>query len=118
MPITDIREFVDPVNPIDPGTSLVCETKNVNTQCCRGSDGGNVGEWFFPDGTMVPRNRDGSGNGFTRSAFMQQVRLNRKFDDVLLPTGVYECRVPGYNDFEYRANITLAISKSDTITSP
>jgi hypothetical protein len=39
--ITDIGEFIDVV---DPGTSLVCRTEHVNTQCCRGSDGGRVGE--------------------------------------------------------------------------
>jgi hypothetical protein len=45
--ITDIGVFVGvypDVDPVDPGTSLVCRTEHVNTQCCRGSDGGRVGE--------------------------------------------------------------------------
>jgi hypothetical protein len=43
--ITGIGVFVvGGDDPVDPGTSLVCRTEHVNTQCCRGSDGGRVGE--------------------------------------------------------------------------
>ena len=77
----------------EAGSSLVCVTSNVNTQCCRGSDGGSVGEWYFPDGTMVPRNSDAPSADFTRSGFTCQVRLNRR-NNALTPTGAYECRVP------------------------
>ena len=69
-------------------------TSNVNTQCCRTSDGGNVGEWHFPNGTMVPRNSAAvlADLDFTRSGFTHQVRLNRR-NNVMSPTGIYECRV-------------------------
>ena len=77
----------------DPDSSLVCVTSNVNTQCCRGRDGGNVGEWYLPDGTMVHRNSDAPSADFTRSGFTHQVRLNRR-NNAMLPTGIYECRVP------------------------
>ena len=86
--ITDIGEFTD------PGTSLVCVTSNVNTECCRGSDGGNVGEWHFPDGTIVPRYNQDPNADFSRSAFTHEVRLNRRNTGAMLPTGAYECRVP------------------------
>ena len=78
-------------SPIDPGTSLVCNTNNVNTECCRGSDGGRVGEWYFPDGREVPRNDE--LEAFSRSGFTWQVRLNRR-NNAQGPTGVYECGVP------------------------
>ena len=56
----------------DAGNSLVCVTSNVNTKCCRGSDGGNVGEWYHPDGTIVYRNSGTVGdNIFTRAGFTQ-----------------------------------------------
>ena len=59
--------------------------------CCRFL-GGQVGEWFFPDGTMVPlsdptfyRNR-GHDDG--------TVNLNRASTNVMMPTGKFCCVVP------------------------
>ena len=75
------------------GTSLVCVTSNVNTQCCRGADGGSVGEWYFPNGDIVLRNNVAGTADFSRSGFTHQVRLNRR-NNATGPTGVYECRVP------------------------
>jgi hypothetical protein len=93
--ITDIGVFVeDGDNPnVDPGTSLVCRTEYVNTQCCRSSDGGNVGEWFDPDGNLIPRFSRVPNADFSRRGYAQQVRLNRK-NNATSPTGMYECRVP------------------------
>ena len=78
----------------NPDSPLVCVTSNINMNCCRGIDGGNVGEWHFPNGTMVPRNSSApSSANFTRNGFTHQVRLNRR-NGAVLPTGMYECRVP------------------------
>jgi hypothetical protein len=88
--ITDIGEFVPSYRYSHPVTSLVCRTENVNTQCCRGSDGGNVGDWFFPNGSVVRRRY--SGDDIYRTVFTHQVRLYRK-DNVTSPTGSFECRV-------------------------
>ena len=92
----------------DPGRSLVCVTSNVNTQCCRGSDGGNVGEWYFPNGTMVPRNSRASRSAnFTRSGFTHEVRLNRR-NSATSPAGTFECRVPdGVTEELVNASVTL-----------
>ena len=92
--ITDIEEDVE-ADP-DPGSSLVCNTSNINTHCCRGTDnpnGGSVGEWFFPNDTIVPRERQNPSNDFTRTGWTHQVRLNRR-NDAMTPLGTYECRVP------------------------
>ena len=103
--ITDIGVFPFPLDPDDPGTSLVCVTSNVNTHCCRGTDGGRVGEWYFPDDMQVPRNAE--SENFSRSGFKQQVRLNRR-NNATGPTGAYECRVPSMGDgAEVTANITI-----------
>jgi hypothetical protein len=94
--ITDIEVFVGVppgVDPVDPGTSLVCRTELVNTLCCRGADGGNVGEWFDPGGTQIPRFGRAITADFSRSAYTHQVRLNRR-NNAMSPTGVFECRVP------------------------
>ena len=78
----------------DAGSTLVCVTSNVNTKCCRPRDGGNIGEWYHPNGIIVYRNsavyRD---DIFTRSGYTKQVRLNRRANAVG-PLGVYRCDVP------------------------
>jgi hypothetical protein len=89
--ITGFR--VQGINPMNPGSSLVCNTRNVNTDCCRGTDGGNVGEWHFPNGTVVPRFNAVPTANFRRSGFTHQVRLNRR-RIAMFPTGAFECRVP------------------------
>lgn len=102
--ITSVRNFTD---SLDPGSSLVCVTGNVNTHCCRSSDGGNVGEWYFPDGTIIPRKSSARSANFTRSGSSQQVRLNRN-NSAIIPNGVYECRVPSMNgSVDIIASITL-----------
>ena len=103
------------IDPTMPGAALVCHTDRVNTQCCRSVDGGNVGEWFFPNGTMVPRNGNNPGGFiFTRSGSNQQVRLNQRFQSDLKPVGEYECRVPDSRliGVEHTATITIAARKS------
>ena len=106
--ITDIGYTDSDYSPVR--SSLVCISSNVNTQCCRRSDGGNVGEWFFPNGSMVPRYSysDNYYGDFTRSGFSQQVRLNRR-NNAITPFGVYTCRVPdGRNSSViHSANISL-----------
>ena len=111
VPITDIGTAPAGGDPTMPGGSLVCVTSSINTQCCRGSDGGNVGEWFFPNGDMVPRASNPGDSNFTRSASAQQVRLNRRVPDAVQPVGEYECRVPDGNGVEQTAAITIALGK-------
>ena len=73
-----------------PGDSLVCVTTDVNTQCC--NDTGGVGEWFFPNGSMVTRNND-MVSQIVRTGRTNQVRLNFK-RRLTSPTGEYTCVVP------------------------
>ena len=95
----------------DADMSLICVTSEVNSQCCRGSDGGNAGEWYFPDGSIVPRARNDPNGDFTRSGFTEQVRLNRR-NDAAAPTGVYTCAVPredGCPGPMHTAHVTLGM---------
>ncbi len=105
VPITGIGAS----NGEDAGLSLVCVTSNVNTMCCRPSDGGNAGEWYFPNGNIVPRNSASPNGDFTRSGFTHQVRLNRRNNASTL-NGVYTCVVPDdENDgVNHTANIILS----------
>ncbi len=125
IPISDVGDSFppyssyNPVNPVDPGPSLVCVTSNVNTNCCRGADhpgSGSVGNWFYPDGTIVIGNSYNyyyGNSNFTRSSHTQQIRLNRKRPDVMSPTGVYTCEVPDGSNTTmiHTANITLGECK-------
>ncbi len=92
IPITDVGDSYPPdntTNPTDPGPSIVCVTSNVNTNCCRGKDHpgttGPVGNWLFPNGSMVLGNGGNPNGDFTRSSHTQQIRLNRKRTDVMSP---------------------------------
>ena len=92
--ITDIGVSL-PADP-NPGSSLVCNTANVNTHCCRGSNnpnGGSLGDWYFSNGIIVPRPRDNPNGDFIRTGWTHQVRLNRR-NNAMTPLGTYECRVP------------------------
>ena len=72
----------------DPGSTLICVTTNINRACCRRSDGGNVGEWYYPNGTIVNRLRNSPTDSFLRVGYAEQVRLLRKHD-ATRPLGVY-----------------------------
>ncbi len=113
--ITDVGDSHLPddlTNQVEPGSSLVCNTSNVNTNCCRGNDhpgSGALGDWFYPNGTIVLGNNVNPNGDFTRSSFAQQIRLNRKRPEVKSPTGVYTCEVPDGSNTAiiHTANITL-----------
>ena len=74
------------------GDSLRCLTPLIS--CCRGSDnpnGGALGNWRFPNRSIVySRN---SGNDISRTRGASSILLHRIYN-VLLPTGVYTCEIP------------------------
>ena len=91
--ITDVGLHVTSGYNIGPGDSLVCVTTDVNTQCC--NDTGGVGEWFLPNGNMVPRNIDDPNRNsqIIRTGRTNQVRLNFRGRQKS-PTGEYTCVIP------------------------
>ena len=92
------------------GSSLVCNTTNVNSHCCRGynnPNGGPLGEWHFPNGTIVPRFSASPNGDFARTAWIHEVRLNRR-NNAMTPLGTYTCVVPDMNNtMNHTASITL-----------
>ena len=104
--ITDIGAS----EPIIPRSSLVCNTTNVNSYCCAGRNnpnGGPLGNWYFPNGTIVPRFGASPNGDFTRTGFTYEVRLNRR-NNAMTPLGTYTCVVPDMNHaMNYTATITL-----------
>ncbi len=75
---------------------LTCHTDS--TTCCRGVDNGDpsssmgTGEWLFPNGTSIARNRV-PGDGFYWNRYYQVLRLYRQ-GDIQTPLGTYCCRIP------------------------
>ena len=113
MSISDIGS--QPASRSDPGSTLVCVTTVVNTACCRSRDNnymtnakaGSVGEWYYPNGTLVPR-PTGHVVDFGRVAYTHQVRLARVASGSAAPLGVYTCQVPdAATGHLVTANITL-----------
>ena len=86
----------------DSGSTLVCVTTNVNTACCRAGDNngvtnataGAVGEWYYPNGTQVPRASARNMADLERIGYTHQVRLARVVSGSTPPLGVYTCQVP------------------------
>ena len=76
---------------ITDGGALECHTDD--TTCCRGIDNPNGtgrGEWYYPNGTVVP---PPGGASFYRTRGYMVIRLNRA--SVIHPLGVYQCEIPG-----------------------
>ena len=82
---------------ITDGGALECHTDDIT--CCRGRDNPNGpgrGEWYYPNGTVVPS--PGGGTWFYRTRDHMVIRLNRiGGSDSLSPglTGLYHCEMPG-----------------------
>ena len=99
----------------NPGSSLVCNTSNVNTHCCRVANNPNgpaLGEWYFPNDTIVPPERDSPNGDFTRTGYTHEVRLNRR-NNTMTPLGNYTCVVPDMNNtMNHTATITLSLGES------
>ena len=93
--LTDIGEGYD---------ALHCIT-NLTT-CCRGADGGSVGEWFLPGKTspVIRMNAD----SFARSGGPSAVLLNRRTGTG--PTGLYTCQVPDGSSMERTLYIGVDLS--------
>ena len=89
---------------------LVCVTSNVNTQCCRAigetPSGEPVGNWHFPNVSLVPRRAVAPNNDFSRTGNYQQVWLHR-INNAMTPMGSYECRVPDNSGMLHTASILL-----------
>ena len=85
---------------ITDGGALECHTDD--TTCCREIDNPNGtgrGEWYYPDGTVVPPPGN-SENRFYRTRDHMVIRLNRIDGDrgAFKLTGVYRCEIHGIGE--------------------
>ena len=94
-----------PNNRSDPGSTLICMTEGINRECCRSTDGANVGNWYYPNGTKVPRPHEGYSL-YHRIGHYNQVRLLRSHDAVGT-LGNYTCSVPDQQGLVWSASIFI-----------
>ena len=100
--ITEIGETTA-IPPQNSNNGLQCITDRM--PCCRFM-GGQVGEWFFPSGRMVP---SGTGPTFYRNRGRDDgtVNLNRANTIVVSPTGLFCCKVPDATGIDQTVCINL-----------
>lgn len=111
----------------DPGLTLICVTVNVNKHCCRQSDKGAnmsrhrgaVGDYHFPNGSLVIRGANYTGDKntfFVRYGYTHQVRLG-SIGTPAGPLGNYSCVVPsGSNGESVTAIIHISSGKSNMVS--
>ena len=112
-----------PANRSDPGSTLVCVTTNVNTACCRKGDNpahvntataGAVGEWRYPNDSLVPCPSDNVVD-FVRFGYTHQVRLGREVSTFTPPLGEYTCEVPSPSGVSVNATISLTEQQGNNL---
>ena len=99
---------------ITDGGALECHTDD--TTCCRGTDnpdGTGRGEWYYPDGTVVPP--PGGGTGYYRTRDHMVIRLNR-ISGVESP-GAFWCVLPGNEGVTITRYIRLSLTVHGELVS-
>ena len=71
----------------DNSDSVVCHT-DLRT-CCSGAQGSHRGDWYFPDGTILPFSGTSVPIGLARTAQRAVIRRTTATG----PTGIYCCRI-------------------------
>ena len=91
-----------PLTEIGEGdNALHCKTDKE--ECC-GTVPNRFGEFYYPNGVLVPVAR--RQHGFYRNRGDQVVRLNRR-ESATSPTGTYRCEIPNADDEVVKIYITL-----------
>ena len=79
----------------DISSTVICHTDL--TTCCRGDDGGDQGDWYFPDGTVLRGAGSDNVNShpITERKRNQLVRLQRGPPEAtgIIPVGIYHCDI-------------------------
>ena len=74
-------------------------TTNVNTGCCRDNDGVAIGDWYYPNGSVIPRSKNilDITTSFVRYAYYTHQVCLAKNGTREGPIGLYRCEVPDKN---------------------
>ena len=89
--------------------ALLCTTDR--TACC-GTHPNRFGQWYYPDGLMVPT--DAVGQPYYRNRGEMLIRLNRRPNQGLseMYSGVYCCKIPDQNNVEQTMCVGAYLTES------
>ena len=95
--------------------ALLCTTDS--SACCTHALG-LAGEWFYPDGRMVPTM--GVGEPYYRNRGSSLIRLNRRSNQGLsvMYTGVYCCQIPDQNGMTQTLCVGAYLTESEGESVP
>ena len=110
--ITEIGE-TDSIATLPQNMGLQCITNRM--PCCRGPNF-KVGDWFFPDGSVVPSQGDALTSFYRNRENNGSVSLNRINSGIIHPTGLFCCVVPDATDVNQ--TLCINISKLPDISEP
>lgn len=71
--------------------ALLCFTNN--TDCCDHSNI-EVGQWFFPDGSVI--GDEAGAVEINRNSSV--LGLNRRSNNITFPVGIFQCEIPDINE--------------------
>ena len=95
---------------MNPGSTLVCVTTNVNMACCRNRDNNNngpIGNWYYPIEDMVNYTDAASdGANFIKFVHDEQLRLSSQGAPEG-PLGEYRCEIPDGSGGNATARINI-----------
>ena len=90
------------IGEFSTGSAILCIT---NRSPCCSTPPNRFGEWYYPNGSMVPNS--GDGHDFYRSRTDNQtIHLNRR-DNAQSPTGSFCCELPDNSDVTHALCVTL-----------
>ena len=100
----------DDVN--DTSSTVICHTDL--TTCCRGYDGGDGGDWYFPDGGPLPRagiRNENQQHPIAQRKLNQLVRLQRGPTSATgtVPDGIYRCAIETVHNADNTARETVYV---------
>ena len=92
--------FIGDIGEFTTGSAILCTTNR--SPCCSTNS---IGEWYYPNGSMVPDNR--AGHDFYRSRSSNQtIGLNRR-NNARSPGGSFCCEIPDSNDMIHRHCVSV-----------
>lgn len=72
-------------------------------ECCRSTNGLFLGNWIYPDGSIVPNTS--SGNSLYTTRGPSALFFHRNINIIEMITGIFTCQVPDVNNY----NTTLYV---------
>ena len=94
--------FIGDIGEFSTGSAILCTT---NKNPCCSTPPNRFGEWYYPNGSMIPNNAAGYSFFRTRG-YNQTIRLNSR-NNAQSPTGSFCCELPDDSDVNHTLCVIL-----------